>query len=89
MEKTDSGPSSSPRTPVCWQALHDNGWTTIIEERPDRSFAAWAMTNQERSAVYVDADIDRACAAVMASLYRKTGHRTCTDECIDWWLRQH
>lgn len=77
------------RTLVRWQAQHDNGWTTIIAERADRRFAAWATTAQECSPVYVDADIDHACAAVMASLYRMSGHRKCTAACHDWRLLEH
>jgi hypothetical protein len=82
-------PVGAPRTLVRWQAQHDNGWTTIIAERADRRFAAWATTAQERSAVYIDTDIDHACAAVMASLYRMSGHRKCTAACHDWRLLEH
>ena len=80
------------RTPVSrrlfqWRAEHDNGWATVITERPDHLFAAWAMTDRDCSTVYLDADIHHACAAAMSSLYWKTGHRTCTAACSEWRLQ--
>ena len=89
MGTPDVDPVAAHRTLVRWQAQHDNGWTTIIAQRADRRFAAWAMTGQTRTAVYVDTDIDHACAAVMASLYRMSGHRKCTAACHDWRLLGH
>ena len=86
MGTTHADPLVAPRPLVRWQAQHDNGWTTIIAERADRRFAAWAMTGRAQTAVYVDANIERACAAVLASLYRMSGHRKCTAACHDWRL---
>jgi len=69
-----------------WRAEHDNGWATVIVQRSDHLFAAWAMTDRDCSLVYVGADIHHACAAVMSSLYWKSGHRNCTAACSEWGL---
>jgi len=87
MDQTGRCNPALARRLVQWRAQHDNGWVTIIAEMPDRLFAAWAMTDRECSGIYIDADIHRACAAVISSLYWKTGHRNCTEECSDWRLQ--
>ena len=81
-----TGDTSQHSRPIRWQADHDNGWRTVIVQQHDGSFAAWMTSGEERSPPYVDLDIYHAYAAVMASLYRHTGHRTCTDGCSDWQL---
>ena len=86
MDHTGRGSTAVSRRLVQWHAQHDNGWATIIAERSDHLFAAWAMTDQDCSVIYIDADIHHACAAVMSSLYWKTGHRNCTAACSDWRL---
>jgi hypothetical protein len=88
MDQIGRRTTSVSRRLVQWRAQHDNGWATIIAERPDHSFAAWVMTDRDCSAVYIDPDIHRACAAVMSFLYWKTGHRHCTEECSDWCLQE-
>ena len=71
---------------VLWESHHDNGWTTVITEQGDGSFAAAAVKEPPGAIDYVDRNIAHAHAAVLASLRRKSGHRRCSDHCSDWLL---
>ena len=87
MDHGGSTSSGTRRPLIRWEADHENGWQTLIVQQGDGTFVAWAMCDHERGPVYVDTDISHACAAVLASLYRRTGHRVCTPSCSDWRLR--
>ena len=71
-----------------WEARHDNGWTTIVAEQPDRTFAACVTNGETSSAPFVDSNVAHAHAAVMAELRRKSGHRRCSSACSDWLCTQ-
>jgi hypothetical protein len=39
---------------VVWEALHDNGWTTLVIEQPDGTCVAWAGLGEAIGVDYVD-----------------------------------
>jgi hypothetical protein len=73
-----------------WTARHDNGWSALVVENPNGSFAAWAAAGDEGSGVYsILADAEQGKAAAGALLRRETGHARCSDACTGWKLRTY
>jgi len=73
---------------VVWEATHDNGWTTRIDERRDGSFRAWAGSRSGRGIIdSIMPSVEAAHRTVMSSLRSETGHTTCSRRCSDWDIR--
>jgi len=73
---------------VVWEAIHDNGWTTRIDERHDGSFRAWAGVRSGRGVDdSIMPSVEDAHRAVMSSLRTVTGHAQCSHGCSDWDIR--
>ncbi len=65
--------SPEVRRLVVWEAQHDNGWTTVVMEQPDRTFVAWAGPGETVGVDYVEDTAEHAEAAAMFGLKRNTG----------------
>ena len=71
---------------VLWEAHHENGWTTIVTQH-EGSFVGYTMAGTAVELAYTGDRFDDACAAVLASLARSTGHGRCSTECSEWVMR--
>jgi len=74
---------------VIWEASHDNGWTTLVMEQTDGTFAAWAGPDETVGVDYVEDCPEHAQAAAMFALKRKTGHAGCSIRCSPFEMRIH
>jgi hypothetical protein len=74
-----------------WIARHDNGWITLVEERPNGTWGAWA--HPEGAPVldpdYIEMDDLSAQAAAEFALREKSGHDQCAAGCSGWELHTH
>jgi len=76
------------RPMVVWEATHDNGWTTRIDERADGSFRIWAGVSAERGMLdSIAPSVEDAHRVVMLWLRGATGHTQCSAGCSDWDIR--
>ena len=71
---------------IVWEAHHENGWTTIVAQHHG-SFVAYTVDRSVVELAYMGDRFEDACAAVLASLARATGHAHCSAECSEWELR--
>ena len=74
---------------VIWEALHDNGWTTLVMERSDGTFVAWAGPDESVGVDCVADTPEQAQAAAMFALKRKSGHDPCSIRCSGFEMRTH
>lgn len=74
-----------------WIARHSNGWVTLIEERPDETWAAWAFPEGSTPTHpdYIEMDDVSAKAAAEFALREKSGHDRCDAGCSGWELHTH
>ena len=74
-----------------WIARHDNGWITLIEDRGDGTWAAWALPGGTplTGPDYIEMDDVSAKAAAEFALRHKSGHRECSDDCSSWEPHSH
>ena len=68
---------------VVWEAHHENGWTTIVAQH-EGSFVGYTVDGGAIELAYTGDRFEDACAAVLASLARQTGHAECSTECSEW-----
>jgi hypothetical protein len=75
-----------PRHVAFWSARHDNGWTTIVCEQPDGTFAVIVApeTARDVSPDSIDGALQTAKASASRALEEKSGHRECSDACERW-----
>ena len=68
---------------ITWEAIHENGWTTIVAQRPDGTFVAVTedCAGLRRSEVAVS--LDDARDAVRRALAHG-GHPECSLGCSEW-----
>jgi hypothetical protein len=81
-----------PERPLAsWIARHDNGWITLVEDRGDGTWAAWALP--EGTPVsgpdYIEMDDVSAKAAAEFALRQKSGHTDCSANCSFWAPHSH
>ena len=71
------------RRMVTWEAIHENGWTTTVAQRPDGTFVAVTedCAGLRRSEVAVS--LDDARDAVRRALTHG-GHAECSLGCSEW-----
>ena len=69
-----------------WSAQHDNGWSTAVIERRDRTFAAAAGPGDTLAVANFHDTVHDACAAAKSALQRRTGHAVCSPRCSEWAL---
>jgi hypothetical protein len=74
-----------------WIARHDNGWITLIEDRGDGTWAAWALREGTplASPDYIEMDDVSAKAAAEFALRQKSRHNECSDDCSSWEPHSH
>ena len=72
--------------PIVWEAQHKNGWRTIIVQQHD-AFVGYTLDGRAVQLAYLRETFEEACAAVVASLARATGHNECSSECSEWVMR--
>lgn len=60
---------------VVWEALHDNGWITLVIEQPDGTFVAWAGLGEAIGVDYVEDTPVQAQAAAMFALSEERARR--------------
>ena len=77
--------TNRPR-PVVWEAHHKNGWRTIVTQH-DGAFVGYTVNGCAVQLTYLRDTFEEACAAVVASLARATGHTGCCSECSEWVMR--
>jgi hypothetical protein len=71
---------------VVWSAQHDNGWSTAVIERRDRTFAAAAGPGDAVAVTNFHDTVHDACAAAKSALQHRTGHAVCSPLCSEWAL---
>jgi hypothetical protein len=69
-----------------WIARHDNGWITLVEDRGDGTWAAWALPEGAPTASpdYIEMDDVTAKAAAEFALRQRSAHKACSDNCSGW-----
>jgi hypothetical protein len=68
-----------------WNATHDNGWSTMVVENPNGSFAAWAAPSGQPVVGYaIEPEAHRGKVAATTALAQSTGHAECSDRCSRW-----
>jgi hypothetical protein len=74
-----------------WVSHHDNGWVAHADERPDGTWAAWAVAGGEvvPGPDYIEMDDLSAKAAADFALREKSGHKHCSGGCAGWELHTH
>lgn len=75
-----------------WTATHENGWTALVTEHPDGTFAAVAVPDADRvtaSADYIEDSPETAMTAALYALKSKTGHDVCSARCGGWESYTH
>ena len=71
---------------VIWEAIHENGWTTTIAQRPDGTFVALTATPAGLRLSEVAVTLEDAHDAVRRALVH--GHHSlCSLECSEWAMR--
>lgn len=68
---------------VTWEAIHANGWTTIVAQRPDGTFVALTKDSAGLRLSDVAVTLEQARDAVRRALTRG-GHAECSLECSEW-----
>ena len=68
---------------VTWEAIHENGWTTTVAQRPDGTFVALTEDCAGLRLSEVAVTLDHARDAVRRALTRG-GHAECSLGCSEW-----
>ena len=68
---------------VTWEAIHENGWTTTVAQRPDGTFVAVTADCAGLRLSEVAVTLDHARDAVRRALTRG-GHAECSLGCSEW-----
>jgi hypothetical protein len=71
------------RRMVTWEAIHENGWTTTVTQRPDGTFVAVTEDCAGLRLSEVAVSLDHARDAVRRAL-TGGGHAECSLECSEW-----
>ena len=71
------------RRMVTWEAIHENGWTTTVTQRPEGTFVAVIEDCAGLRLSEVAVSLDHARDAVHRALTRG-GHAECSLECSEW-----
>ena len=71
------------RRMVTWEAIHENGWTTTVAQRPDGTFVAVTEDCAGLRLSEVAVSLDDARDAVHRALTHG-GHAECSLECSEW-----
>jgi hypothetical protein len=71
---------------VVWESHHENGWTTVVAQHHG-SFVGYTVDRSVVQLAYTGDRFEDACAAVLASLARATGHAQCSTGCSEWVMR--
>ena len=68
---------------ITWEAIHENGWTTTVAQRPDGTFVAVTEDCAGERLSEVAVSLDHARDAVRRAL-TLGGHAECSLECSEW-----
>lgn len=71
---------------VIWEAIHENGWTTTVAQRPDGTFVAVTENTAGLRLSDVAVTLEQAHDAVRRAL-AGGGHSQCSLECSEWAMR--
>ena len=71
---------------VIWEAIHENGWTTTVAQRPDGTFASVTENTAGLRLSDVAVTLEDAYDAVRRAL-AKGGHSQCSLGCSEWAMR--
>jgi hypothetical protein len=80
------GTRMASRRLVTWEAIHENGWTTTVAQRPDGTFVAITENTAGLRLSDVAVTLEDACDAVRRALARG-GHSQCSLGCSEWAMR--
>ena len=82
LRRAEGGGMASQRL-VTWEAIHDNGWTTTVAQRPDGTFVAVTEDSAGLRLTEVAVTLEDARDAVRRALAR-CGHSECSLGCSEW-----